>query len=117
VQGPPGKGTVPANLTTLSGALSTNGGVAYLGATKYQFDSSLCMVGDIILSVNGYGSGALPADGRILQIAQYTALYALVGTNFGGDGETTFGLPDLRVFAPQGLQYSICYNGIYPSDN
>lgn len=35
-------------------------------------------------------------DGQLLQISQNTALFSLLGTNFGGDGETTFGLPDLR---------------------
>jgi microcystin-dependent protein len=54
------------------------------------------VVGDVVLSVNGYGSGALPADGRILPIAGNTAIFSLVGTNFGGDGTTDFGLPDLR---------------------
>jgi hypothetical protein len=116
-QGIPGKGTVPANLTALSGKLSTNGGVAYTGSTTFQYDTNLCMIGDIVLSVNGYGAGALPADGRILPIAQYAALFSLLQANFGGDGETTFGLPDLRAFAPQGLQYSICTAGVYPSMN
>lgn len=35
-------------------------------------------------------------DGATLQINQYNALYALLGTTFGGDGRTTFGLPDAR---------------------
>lgn len=35
-------------------------------------------------------------DGQILQISQYTALFSLLGTTYGGDGRTTFGLPDLR---------------------
>jgi hypothetical protein len=115
LQGPPGTGTVPANLGKLSGALSTNGGVSYTGASSFVYDGSLCMIGDVILSVNGYGENALPADGRILSIATYTAAYQLLGTNFGGDGITTFGLPDLRPFAPQGLQYSVCLVGIFPS--
>jgi microcystin-dependent protein len=106
---------VPANLTSLSGALSTNGGVAYVG--NEAFVNAACSyhnIGDIILSVNGYGQGALPADGRLLPIAQNTALFSLLGTNFGGNGTSNFGLPDLRSFAPQGLQYSICVEGIFP---
>jgi microcystin-dependent protein len=75
------------------------------------------VVGDVVLSVNGYGAGALPADGRLLPINGNTAIFSLVGTNFGGDGTTNFGLPDLRAFAPQGLQYSICVEGIFPSQN
>jgi microcystin-dependent protein len=35
-------------------------------------------------------------DGQLLPISQNTALFSLLGTTFGGDGRTTFGLPDLR---------------------
>lgn len=35
-------------------------------------------------------------DGQLLQISQFTAVFALLGTQFGGDGKTTFALPDLR---------------------
>jgi hypothetical protein len=123
-QGPAGpagsNATIPANLTKLSGVLSytpyiTGNGYANNGAAIYMYDTSLCQIGDIILSVNGYGEGALPADGRTLPITTYQAAFTLMGTNFGGDGRTTFGLPDLRPFAPLGLQYSICVTGIYPS--
>ena len=115
-QGPPGTSTIPANLTTLSLALSTNGGVAFLGNSRFIFGGT-CMIGDVVLSVNGYGAGALPADGRIIPIAGFTAIFSLIGTNFGGNGTTNFALPDLRAFAPEGLQYSICVNGIFPAEN
>jgi microcystin-dependent protein len=39
-------------------------------------------------------------DGRLLQIAQNNALFALLGTTYGGDGQRTFGLPDLRGRTP-----------------
>ena len=39
-------------------------------------------------------------DGQILPIAQNTALFALLGTTFGGNGQTTFALPDLRGRVP-----------------
>lgn len=46
-------------------------------------------------------------NGQILQINQYQALYSLLGTAYGGDGQTTFALPDLRgrvgVHQGQGL--------------
>ncbi len=35
-------------------------------------------------------------DGQLLPIAQNTALFALIGTLYGGDGRTTFGLPNLK---------------------
>lgn len=39
-------------------------------------------------------------DGSLLAISQYEALYSLVGTTYGGNGSTQFGLPDLRGRAP-----------------
>lgn len=39
-------------------------------------------------------------DGQLLQIAQNTALFSLVGTTYGGDGRNTFGLPNLQGRAP-----------------
>jgi microcystin-dependent protein len=39
-------------------------------------------------------------DGQLLSISQNTALFSLLGTNYGGNGQTTFGLPDLQGNAP-----------------
>jgi len=39
-------------------------------------------------------------DGQLLEISQNTALFALLGTNFGGDGRSTLGVPDLRGRVP-----------------
>jgi len=39
-------------------------------------------------------------DGQLMSIAQNTALFSLVGTTYGGDGRTTFGIPDLKDRAP-----------------
>jgi microcystin-dependent protein len=35
-------------------------------------------------------------DGQLLAISQYSALFSILGTTYGGDGRTTFALPDLR---------------------
>jgi microcystin-dependent protein len=40
--------------------------------------------------------GWATCDGQILPIAQNTALFSLLGTTYGGNGQTTFALPDLR---------------------
>jgi len=40
--------------------------------------------------------GWMPCNGQLLPISQYSALFSLLGTQFGGDGRTTFALPDLR---------------------
>jgi microcystin-dependent protein len=39
-------------------------------------------------------------DGQLIPINQNQSLYALLGTTYGGDGRTSFGLPDLRGRAP-----------------
>ena len=43
-------------------------------------------------------------DGQLLSISQNTALFSLVGTFYGGDGRTTFALPDLRGRTPVHVQ-------------
>src|SRR6185437_2002234 len=39
-------------------------------------------------------------DGQLLPISQNTALFSLLGTTYGGDGKSTFGLPNLQGCAP-----------------
>ncbi len=39
-------------------------------------------------------------DGSLLAISEYDALFALIGTTYGGDGQTTFAVPDLRGRLP-----------------
>ena len=41
-------------------------------------------------------------DGSVLAISQYSALYSLIGTTFGGNGTSNFALPDLRNAFPLG---------------
>jgi hypothetical protein len=119
-QGPAGPagsgGAVPPNLTALSEQLSTTNGAGYLGSDRFRYPGA-CVIGDVILSVNGYGGGnALPADGRLIPITGNTALFSLIGTNFGGNGTSNYALPDLRAFAPKGMEYSICLSGTFPSE-
>lgn len=46
--------------------------------------------------------GYMTCQGQLLSIAQNTALFSLLGTTYGGDGQTTFGLPDLQGRTPVG---------------
>jgi len=39
-------------------------------------------------------------DGSLLPISEFDTLFALIGTTYGGDGQSTFGLPDLRGRVP-----------------
>lgn len=41
-----------------------------------------------------------PCDGRLLEISKFETLFTLIGTTYGGDGQTTFALPDLRGRLP-----------------
>lgn len=47
--------------------------------------------------------GFLPCEGQLLPIKQYTPLFALIGTTYGGDGKNNFALPDLRGLLPIGM--------------
>lgn len=44
--------------------------------------------------------GWAKCDGQLLAISQYSALFSILGTTYGGDGVTTFALPDLRSRMP-----------------
>jgi microcystin-dependent protein len=46
--------------------------------------------------------GYMVCDGRLLSISQYPALYSILGTHYGGNGQTNFALPDLRSRVPVG---------------
>jgi microcystin-dependent protein len=60
-------------------------------------------------------TGWATCDGQLLPISQNTALFALLGTTYGGDGKSTFALPDLQGSAPmhpgQGQGLSMHYLG------
>ena len=58
-------------------------------------------VGEIrLMSFSFPPKGWAPCNGQLMQINQNAALYALLGTKYGGDGQTTFGLPDMRGRTP-----------------
>lgn len=52
-------------------------------------------------------------DGRLLNISEYSNLFIVIGTTYGGDGVETFGLPDLRGRVPvhQGSSFVLGENG------
>lgn len=75
-----------------------------------------CTIGQVILSAGVRGVG-LVANGQMLSIAQNTALFSLIGTTYGGNGQTNFALPNLTSAAPYELTYTICAAGIFPSGN
>lgn len=61
-------------------------------------------------------AGWATCNGQLLKIAKDAALYTLLGAKFGGDGKTTFALPDLRGHEPtKGLTYVISLQGRFPT--
>ncbi|HYA37230.1 MAG TPA: tail fiber protein [Candidatus Methylomirabilis sp.] len=53
-----------------------------------------------ILPTNFAPTGWAFCNGQLLPISQNTALFSLLGTTYGGDGKSTFGLPNLQGSAP-----------------
>jgi hypothetical protein len=65
-------------------------------------------------------SGWANCDGTILPIASNTALFAILGIEYGGDGRTNFALPDLRAVAPRSangtpVTWIIAVDGSFPT--
>lgn len=60
-------------------------------------------VGQIMLFAGNFApTGWFLCAGQTLAIQQYAALFAIIGTTYGGNGVTTFNLPDLRSRVPVG---------------
>ena len=58
-------------------------------------------IGQIIMFAGNYAPrGWAFCDGQLLAVSQHMALFSIIGTFYGGDGRTTFALPDLRGRAP-----------------
>ncbi|MEJ1354924.1 MAG: tail fiber protein [Candidatus Sedimenticola sp. (ex Thyasira tokunagai)] len=74
-------------------------GLRYLVATQGVFpggDPDMPMLGEIgLFGGNFVPGGWAAAEGQLLSISQNSALFSLFGTMYGGDGRTTFALPDL----------------------
>lgn len=72
-------------------------------------------LGDVrAMSFDGTPRGWAPCKGQLLPIAQNRLLFSLLGTSYGGDGETTFALPSLAGVPAQNgtvLNYCICVQG------
>lgn len=90
-----------SKLFLLGGVMAAFGGL--LSAPAHA-QSGTQFIGQI----SAFGGNFCPrgwadANGALLQISQNTALYAVIGTQFGGDGRVTMGLPDLRGRRPIGV--------------
>jgi hypothetical protein len=72
-----------------------------------------CGLGEVRLFAGLVPTNFIPADGRLLPIAENAALFVSFGTAYGGDGRTTFGVPNLKAVTPNHLAYGVCASGTF----
>ena len=71
------------------------------------------MIGEVRRLSNAESvNGLAECRGQLMSIAQNQELYSVIGASFGGDGRTTFQLPNLPV--DSGPMYYIALQGYYP---
>jgi hypothetical protein len=130
-------GTVPAAAQAGTAANATNAGelggrqpsayalASLLGtpgakATNSGVDDSACYLTEVrLLAGNQVPANWHLADGSLLPISSNIALFSLLGTTYGGNGTSTFALPNLEAAAPKGagragVDYYICTTGTFP---
>ncbi len=76
-------------------AMSLLGGAAHATCSAEPYMASIC-----ITAATYCPRGYLETNGQILSIAQNSALFSLVGTTYGGNGTTTFGIPNIQSRVP-----------------
>ncbi len=75
--------------------------IALFGIFPSQNDASEPYIGEIyLMGCNFAPTGFALCEGQVLSIAQNSTLFNLIGTTYGGDGTSTFNLPDLRGRIP-----------------
>jgi microcystin-dependent protein len=75
-------------------------------------DAILGMV--YLFAGNFVPEGYASCDGQLVGIEQNTPLFSLLGTMYGGDGRTNFGLPKIAAPAAE-MRYVIATRGVFPS--
>src|SRR5882672_462927 len=71
-------------------------------------------VGEIRMFAGNFApAGWMFCEGQLLPISEYETLFNLIGTSYGGDGQSTFALPDLRGRLPlhQGNGFTLAETG------
>jgi microcystin-dependent protein len=91
--------------------------IALYGDSPWNDSSSLRYYGELsLVPYDLTPRGWAQCDGSLLAIDKNVALFTLLGTQFGGDGQKTFALPDTRGHEPaKGLKYLISLSGTWPS--
>jgi hypothetical protein len=84
--------------------------------------AALCIGGKVVGEVWLFGGnfepeGSIFANGQLLDIEDYPFLFSVMGTSYGGDGRSNFGVPDLLGLEPEGVRYVVCAVGPFPDRN
>jgi len=87
---------------TLWATLAASAMLADIPASHATCSTDPYIASICITAANYCPRGYLNADGRVIPINGNEALFSLLGTTYGGDGRSTFGLPDLRSRTPVG---------------
>ena len=88
----------------LLGSLMLSRSVLGMGAESTKFGGAEPILGEIVIFPYKFVPKNWAAcNGQLLQIQENPALFALLGTMYGGDGQRTFALPDLRGRVPIGF--------------
>jgi microcystin-dependent protein len=84
-------------IIALQGVFPSRNVAAGEDSSQLSINTSAPFIGSLVpWPINFAPRGWAFCHGQILSIAQNTALFSLLGTTYGGDGVTTFALPDLR---------------------
>lgn len=86
-----------ATLVASGGVLSMTTASPALACSPEAYTGSIC-----IMAGNYCPREYLPADGRTINVNENVALFSILGGTYGGNGQTTFALPDLRGRSPIG---------------
>jgi microcystin-dependent protein len=92
-------------------------GVRYqIAVTKNEYAPELILGSIFLWVLDAPPEGCAFCDGTLLRINENTPLYTILMTKFGGNGTTTFALPNLTEAEKKlnGARYVICLTGIYP---
>jgi len=95
----------PTTVPTTVSHMQPFTGVNFIIALQGVFPSRNSISDPTIGEITMFAGNFVPrnwafCDGQLLPISQYSALFSILGTTYGGDGRTTFALPDLRGRVP-----------------
>jgi hypothetical protein len=112
-------GSLGGGLRHLNGALERQLPGSFSSPSLFIDNSEYvvgCTLGETQLMAIGYSNpeviGMIPANGELLPVDQYEALYEIYGNRFGGSPGYNFSLP--KMSAPPGTSWYVCDHGFYP---